>query len=82
MASMSMVQALNSAIDVMLGRDPNVIVFGEDIGFFGGVFRGCDPRDMTVGISAKGFVMKIESEPAQFPKLVGDIFARVGHCAV
>ena len=39
MAAMSMVQALNSAIDVMLGRDPNVIVFGEDIGFFGGVFR-------------------------------------------
>jgi 2-oxoisovalerate dehydrogenase E1 component beta subunit len=39
MASMSMVQALNSAIDVMLGKDPNVIVFGEDVGFFGGVFR-------------------------------------------
>jgi 2-oxoisovalerate dehydrogenase E1 component beta subunit len=39
MAAMSMVQALNSAIDVMLGRDPDVIVFGEDIGFFGGVFR-------------------------------------------
>ncbi len=39
MAAMTMVQALNSAIDVMLGRDPNVIVFGEDVGFFGGVFR-------------------------------------------
>jgi len=39
MAAMSMVQALNSAIDVMLGRDANVIVFGEDVGFFGGVFR-------------------------------------------
>jgi 2-oxoisovalerate dehydrogenase E1 component beta subunit len=39
MASMTMVQALNSAIDVMLGRDSNVIVFGEDVGFFGGVFR-------------------------------------------
>jgi 2-oxoisovalerate dehydrogenase E1 component beta subunit len=38
-ASMSMVQALNSAMDVMLGRDPNVVVFGEDVGFFGGVFR-------------------------------------------
>ena len=34
-----MVQALNSAIDVMLGKDDNVIVFGEDVGFFGGVFR-------------------------------------------
>jgi 2-oxoisovalerate dehydrogenase E1 component beta subunit len=39
MAAMNMVQALNSAMDVMLDRDPNVLVFGEDIGFFGGVFR-------------------------------------------
>jgi 2-oxoisovalerate dehydrogenase E1 component beta subunit len=39
MAAMTMVQALNSAIDVMLGRDPDVVVFGEDVGFFGGVFR-------------------------------------------
>jgi 2-oxoisovalerate dehydrogenase E1 component beta subunit len=34
-----MVQALNSAMDVMLARDPDVLVFGEDVGFFGGVFR-------------------------------------------
>jgi 2-oxoisovalerate dehydrogenase E1 component beta subunit len=39
MASMTMVQALNSAMNVMLDRDPNVLVFGEDVGFFGGVFR-------------------------------------------
>jgi 2-oxoisovalerate dehydrogenase E1 component beta subunit len=39
MPSMTMVQALNSAMDVMLGRDPNVLVFGEDVGFYGGVFR-------------------------------------------
>jgi 2-oxoisovalerate dehydrogenase E1 component beta subunit len=39
MASMTMVQALNSAMDVMLARDPNVLVFGEDVGFYGGVFR-------------------------------------------
>ena len=36
---MNMVQALNSALDVMLSRDPDVLVFGEDVGFFGGVFR-------------------------------------------
>ena len=34
-----MAQALNSAMDVMLARDPNVLIFGEDVGFFGGVFR-------------------------------------------
>jgi 2-oxoisovalerate dehydrogenase E1 component beta subunit len=39
MTAMNMVQALNSAIDVMLAKDPNVLVFGEDVGFFGGVFR-------------------------------------------
>ena len=36
---MNMVQALNSAMDVMLERDPNVVIFGEDVGYFGGVFR-------------------------------------------
>jgi 2-oxoisovalerate dehydrogenase E1 component beta subunit len=42
MATMSMVQALNSAMDVMLSRDPNVLIFGEDVGFYGGVFRVTD----------------------------------------
>src|ERR1700757_2809522 len=39
MPAMSMVQALNSAMDVMLARDPKVLIFGEDVGFYGGVFR-------------------------------------------
>lgn len=39
MATMNMIQALNSAMDVMLERDPDTVVFGEDVGFFGGVFR-------------------------------------------
>ena len=39
MAQMNMTQALNSAMDVMLGRDPSVVLMGEDIGYFGGVFR-------------------------------------------
>jgi len=39
MAQMNMIQALNSAMDVMLERDPSVIVMGQDIGYFGGVFR-------------------------------------------
>jgi len=33
-----MVQALNSAMDVMLGRDPDVVLFGEDVAKLGGVF--------------------------------------------
>lgn len=39
---MSMIQALNSALNVMLERDPNVLIFGEDVGYFGGVFRVTD----------------------------------------
>ncbi len=34
-----MIQALNSALDVMMTRDPDILVFGEDVGYFGGVFR-------------------------------------------
>src|SRR5580693_7969590 len=26
-------------MDVMMARDDNVVVFGEDVGYFGGVFR-------------------------------------------
>lgn len=39
MAVMTMVQALNSALDIKLGDDPNVLSFGEDAGVEGGVFR-------------------------------------------
>ena len=46
-ARMNMIQAINSAIDVMMQRDPDVIVFGEDVGYFGGVFRA------TAGLQVK-----------------------------
>jgi 2-oxoisovalerate dehydrogenase E1 component beta subunit len=49
MPVMNMVQALNSAMDVMLGRDPDVLVFGEDVGFFGGVFRCTDGLQQRYG---------------------------------
>lgn len=39
MAKMNMVQAINSAQQVMLEHDPNVVCFGEDVGYFGGVFN-------------------------------------------
>jgi 2-oxoisovalerate dehydrogenase E1 component beta subunit len=39
MTVMNMIQALNSAHKVMMERDPDTVVLGEDIGFFGGVFR-------------------------------------------
>jgi 2-oxoisovalerate dehydrogenase E1 component beta subunit len=39
MSVMNMIQALNSAHHVMMERDPACVVLGEDIGYFGGVFR-------------------------------------------
>ena len=45
-----MVQALNSAMDVMLGRDPDVLIFGEDVGYFGGVFRVTDGLQKKYGM--------------------------------
>jgi 2-oxoisovalerate dehydrogenase E1 component beta subunit len=44
---MNMIQAINSAMDVMMERDPTVVVMGEDVGFFGGVFRA------TAGLQQK-----------------------------
>jgi len=49
MAQMNMIQALNSAMDIMLGRDPAVVVLGEDVGFFGGVFRVTDGLQRKYG---------------------------------
>ncbi|WP_129791434.1 alpha-ketoacid dehydrogenase subunit beta [Sphingosinicella sp. CPCC 101087] len=44
---MNMIEALNSAHDVMMERDDNVVVMGEDVGYFGGVFR------VTAGLQKK-----------------------------
>jgi 2-oxoisovalerate dehydrogenase E1 component beta subunit len=42
MPAMNMIQAINSALDVMLATDPDVLIFGEDVGYFGGVFRATE----------------------------------------
>jgi 2-oxoisovalerate dehydrogenase E1 component beta subunit len=39
MPKMTMIEAIRSAMDVSMARDDNVVVFGEDVGYFGGVFR-------------------------------------------
>ena len=49
MPTMNMIQAINSAMDVMMERDPNVVVFGQDVGFFGGVFRATDGLQKKYG---------------------------------
>ncbi len=36
---MTMIEAIRDAMDVTMAMDPRVVVFGEDVGYFGGVFR-------------------------------------------
>src|SRR3979490_2128951 len=49
MANMNMIQALNSAMDIMLKRDASVVLMGEDIGYFGGVFRATEGLQRKYG---------------------------------
>jgi 2-oxoisovalerate dehydrogenase E1 component beta subunit len=65
MATMTMVQAIRSALDAMLGRDDNVVVFGEDVGYFGGVFRCTD------GLQAKYGTARVFDAPIAEGGIVG-----------
>ena len=49
MAQMNMIEAIRSAHDVMMERDPSVVVLGEDVGYFGGVFRCTDGLQRKYG---------------------------------
>ncbi|SIS38134.1 alpha-ketoacid dehydrogenase subunit beta [Salimicrobium flavidum] len=42
MAQMTMIQAITEAMRTELGNDENVLVFGEDVGHNGGVFRATE----------------------------------------
>jgi 2-oxoisovalerate dehydrogenase E1 component beta subunit len=65
MAAMTMIQALRSAMDVMLECDDNVVVFGEDVGYFGGVFR------CTEGLQQKYGTSRVFDAPISESGIVG-----------
>jgi 2-oxoisovalerate dehydrogenase E1 component beta subunit len=46
-----MIEAIRSAMDVSMGRDEKVVVFGEDVGYFGGVFRCTQGLQQKYGVS-------------------------------
>jgi 2-oxoisovalerate dehydrogenase E1 component beta subunit len=46
---MNIIQAVRSALEVMLERDESVCVFGEDVGYFGGVFRATQGLQQRFG---------------------------------
>ena len=49
MAQMTMIQAITDALRVELGNDENVLVFGEDVGVNGGVFRATEGLQKEFG---------------------------------
>ncbi len=49
MAQMTMIQAITDAMRVELKRDPKVLVFGEDVGKNGGVFRATEGLQKEFG---------------------------------
>lgn len=49
MAQMNMIEAIRSALDIVMERDPSVVVMGEDVGYFGGVFRCTDGLQRKYG---------------------------------
>ncbi len=72
MARMTMVEAVRSALDVCMERDSSVIVLGEDVGYFGGVFR------CTQGLQAKYGASRCFDTPVSESGIVG---AAVGMAA-
>jgi len=49
MATLNMLQAINNALITAMNDDEKVIVFGEDVGHFGGVFRATSNLQYTFG---------------------------------
>lgn len=68
----NMIEAIRDAMDVMMDRDEDVVVFGEDVGFFGGVFR------CTQGLQAKYGASRCFDAPISELGIVG---AAVGMAA-
>ena len=62
---MSMIQAINSALDVSMARNDTVTVMGEDVGFFGGVFRA------TAGLQAKYGTHRVFDTPITECGIIG-----------
>lgn len=49
MPEMNIIQALNQTLHEAFARDPKIVLFGEDVGAFGGVFRVTSGLQKTFG---------------------------------
>ena len=62
---LNMIEAINDALDIMLDRDPDVVIMGEDVGFFGGVFRA------TAGLQKKFGKTRVFDTPISECGIIG-----------
>lgn len=69
---MNMIEAINDALDIMMGRDDDIVILGEDVGYFGGVFRA------TAGLQKKYGRNRVFDSPINECGIVG---AAVGMAA-
>ncbi|GAB1416172.1 alpha-ketoacid dehydrogenase subunit beta [Paludibacter sp.] len=65
MSVMNMVQAINNAFDIKLAEDNSVVMFGEDVGVEGGVFR------VTEGLQKKYGANRVFDTPLAESAIVG-----------
>ncbi len=63
--AMTMIEAINDALDTMLERDPDVVLMGEDVGYFGGVFR------CTAGLQEKHGKTRVFDTPISECGIIG-----------
>jgi 2-oxoisovalerate dehydrogenase E1 component beta subunit len=63
--TMNMIEAINNALDIMLERDRDVVLMGEDIGYFGGVFRA------TAGLQKKYGKTRVFDTPISECGIIG-----------
>jgi pyruvate dehydrogenase E1 component beta subunit len=65
MKVMNLVQAINDALDIKLAEDKNVVVYGEDVGVEGGVFR------VTEGLQLKHGADRVFDSPLAESAIAG-----------
>ena len=65
MAQMTLVQAINHALDHEMARDERVVLLGEDVGANGGVFR------VTEGLADKHGHDRVQNTPLDESGILG-----------
>jgi len=65
MSVMTLVKAINNALDIQLNENKDVVVYGEDVGYEGGVFR------VTQGLQKKYGAQRVFDSPLAESGIVG-----------